>query len=130
MMLRAVAMRQGQARFREKLLDAYDARCAVTGTSIPQTLQAAHIIPYSGPATNSVQNGLLLRADIHNLFDLGLIQIDPETFLIRLATEILGTSFGKLQGRQLRLPKQTSHRPSNAALSARMKMFSEIQSGA
>lgn len=67
--LREFAIRQGQKKFREKLLGAYEFRCAVTGTAIMATLQAAHIVPYKGPQTNSVQNGLLLRADIHNLFD-------------------------------------------------------------
>src|SRR5262249_3712676 len=83
--LRQVAVRQAQAKLREKLRDEYDFICPITGTAIPATLQAAHILPYKGPETNSVQNGLLLRADIHNLFDLGLIQIDPETLVISVA---------------------------------------------
>jgi putative restriction endonuclease len=58
--LQHVAIRQGQAKFREKLLDAYEGCCAVTGTSIAATLQAAHIVPFRGPDTNAVQNGILL----------------------------------------------------------------------
>jgi predicted restriction endonuclease len=122
--LRAVAMRQGQRKFREKLLEAYDARCAVTGTSIPAALQAAHIIPYRGPNTNSVQNGLLLRADIHNLFDLGLLRVEPTSLRIKLAMELLSTGFGKLNGRKLRLPKKLGHQPSKKALEEREKLFS------
>ncbi len=80
-----------QARFREKLLDAYGARCAITGTAVASTLQAAHIVPYRGPQTNAVGNGILLRADIHNLFDMGLIQIEPTTYKIRLSEELLSS---------------------------------------
>ena len=123
-LLQAVAVRQGQAKFREKLLDAYNSRCAVTGTAIAATLQAAHIVPYRGPEMNSVQNGVLLRADIHNLFDLGLMQIDPSTLRISLSEELKSTSYGKLDGRKLRAPLQVSKRPSQAALSERLKLFS------
>jgi predicted restriction endonuclease len=121
--LRSVAVRQGQAKFREKLLDAYDARCAITGTPIPATLQAAHIIPYNGPETNSVQNGLLLRADIHNLFDLGLIQVNPDTLEVEISEELKATGFCKLQGRKLREPKSKAQMPSRRALELRLQLF-------
>jgi HNH endonuclease len=121
--LQSVAVRQGQAKFREKLLDAYDYRCAITGTPIPVTLQAAHIVPYNGPETNSVQNGLLLRADIHNLFDLGLIQVDPDTLQVLVSDELLSTSFRKLNGRKLRKTKSQSQKPSRQALALRRQLF-------
>jgi hypothetical protein len=117
--LQLVALRQGQAKFREKLFDAYRGRCAITGTSIPETLQAAHISPYRGPETNGVENGLLLRADIHNLFDLGLIQIDPQTLKLSLAEEIKTTKYGQLEGKKLRSTAKPSQRPSSAALEQR-----------
>ena len=121
--LQLVALRQGQAKFRDKLFDAYDGRCAVTGTSIAATLQAAHIVPYRGPETNHVQNGLLLRADIHNLFDLGLIQINPQTFTISLVEEIKSTKYGQLHGKRLRLPSKPSQRPSSAAFDERRQLL-------
>lgn len=71
-----VTLRQGQPGFRNALMDAYERRCAVTGCMIEDVLEAAHILPYAGPHTNHVTNGLLLRADIHTLFDRGLIKID------------------------------------------------------
>ena len=52
----------------------YEGKCAVTGCDVPDVLQAAHIFPYMGPETNHPSNGLL-RADIHTLFDLGLIEL-------------------------------------------------------
>lgn len=71
--LSLVRLRQGQSSFRRKLLKAYDSKCAVTGCAITAILEAAHIVPYRGAETNNVTNGLLLRSDIHTLFDLGLI---------------------------------------------------------
>lgn len=76
-----VVRRRGQAKFRKRLLDAYSNTCAVTGCDAVEALEAAHITPYLGEETNHPQNGLLLRADIHSLFDLGLISIDPETLV-------------------------------------------------
>lgn len=71
--LRAVFLRRGQEKFRKDLINAYKSRCAVTGCNIVEILEAAHIIPYRGEHTNRCNNGLLLRADIHTLFDLGLL---------------------------------------------------------
>lgn len=71
-----VALRQGQPAFRNALMDAYERRCAITGCDIAEVLEAAHISPYLGEETNRVRNGLLLRADIHTLFDRGLIRVD------------------------------------------------------
>ncbi len=50
-------------------MDAYGGRCAVTNCDIEDVLEAAHISPYNGPSTDQVYNGLLLRTDIHTLFD-------------------------------------------------------------
>lgn len=69
-----IVRRRGQQEFREKLLVAYEGRCAITGCDAIEALEAAHIVPYLGTETNHVQNGLLLRADIHTLFDLGCLR--------------------------------------------------------
>src|SRR6202035_655927 len=65
--LAAICRRQGQPEFRRKLMQAYSGRCAISGFNVPQTLEAAHIIPYNGPKTNHPANGILLRADLHVL---------------------------------------------------------------
>lgn len=70
-----VTLRQGQPAFRKALMMAYERRCAITGCTIEAVLEAAHISPYDGKKTNDVTNGLLLRADIHTMFDLGLIKV-------------------------------------------------------
>jgi hypothetical protein len=63
----AIVVRQGQSAFRAELLAAYQGTCAVTGCDVVEALEAAHIVPYLGPDTNHVRNGLLLRGDIHTL---------------------------------------------------------------
>jgi hypothetical protein len=76
--LAEIYRRRGQMRFRNSLLDAFDGKCAITGCTERQVLEAAHIRPYRGEHTNMPGNGLLLRADIHALFDLNLIAINPK----------------------------------------------------
>lgn len=75
---REIAIRRGQAGFRNQLLEAYGC-CAMSGCTVASALEAAHIMPYQGPGTNHPSNGLLLRADLHTLFDLGLLSVDHET---------------------------------------------------
>ena len=72
-------MRNDQERLRRDLLDAYLQTYAGTGCSVPETLQAAHIIDYHGSRSNTVTNGLLLRADIHSPFDRSLLSTTPKT---------------------------------------------------
>jgi putative restriction endonuclease len=70
--------RPGQAGFRLGLLDAYGNRCAITGENIVPVLEAAHIQPVEREGTNDLTNGLVLRSDMHKLFDDGLIGIAPD----------------------------------------------------
>ncbi len=107
----SIARRQGQPKFRSDLLKAYQGRCAMTGFNAQQALEAAHIYPYKGNDTNKVWNGLLLRADIHTLFDLYLITVHPETKEIRIAPELKSNSYSKLHGKKLSLPKDESLSP-------------------
>ncbi|MFO0713625.1 MAG: HNH endonuclease signature motif containing protein [Sandaracinus sp.] len=67
--------RPEQAAFRAKLLAAHDARCVVTGCDAVLALEAAHIRPVGQGGGDGIENGLLLRADLHRLFDAGLITI-------------------------------------------------------
>lgn len=96
-----VVRRQGQRSFRNSLMKAYGIRCAVTGCSVSWVLQAAHISPYQGPHTNKPDNGLLLRADIHTLFDLGLLSVNPTTLVIRVAKQITEPEYRAFDGQKL-----------------------------
>ncbi|MRI40962.1 HNH endonuclease [Stenotrophomonas sp. Betaine-02u-21] len=113
--MRAVAQRRGQPLFRAKLLDAYGGRCAVTGCSALEVLEAAHVLPYKGAHTNRVDNGLLLRADLHTLFDCHLLWITPE-HTVALAPSLLITDYAVLQNKALVLPAASVHHPNPAHL--------------
>jgi putative restriction endonuclease len=121
--LRQIVARRGQPVFRERLLKAYGNRCAITGCDAKAALEAAHIKPYCGPSSNGVSNGLLLRSDIHTLFDLGLIAVSPTKLTVALAQELVGTEYEKLNGIRVRLPKIEKHRPDKKALDRRWKQF-------
>ena len=110
-----VHRRQGQPAFRRALLRAYAGQCAVTGCSVEPLLEAAHIHPYRGDETNKVQNGLLLRADIHTLFDLGLITVDAQG-KVTVASRLKGTEYWTFQGALLRKPANAPDWPSQLAL--------------
>ncbi|MEW6427840.1 MAG: HNH endonuclease [Thermodesulfobacteriota bacterium] len=73
-----VRPRIGQSSFRLLVTDAYQRRCAFTGERTLIALEAAHIVPYSGTGAHDVRNGLLLRADFHRLFDVGLVSVTPD----------------------------------------------------
>ena len=82
-----VAPRLGQSSFRVLVTDAYKRRCAITGENTLVALEAAHIVPYSGEGTHDVRNGLLLRADFHRLFDVGLVSVTPD-FRVKISPRI------------------------------------------
>lgn len=114
--VRAIALRQGQPAFRSALLDAYNSTCAVTAYRVRETLEAAHISPYLGTHTNVVSNGLLLRADVHTLFDKYLLTVDP-AYRVRVSPTLMATPYRELHGSRLAvLPSERQARPSTQAL--------------
>ena len=121
--LRAIRLRRGQPAFRAALLSAYDRRCAITGCAVEDVLEAAHITPYRDNLTNHVSNGLLLRADLHTLFDCGLLTIEPATRTVVLADALKTSSYGKLAGKVLRRPKDEAASPSKRNLERRYNLF-------
>jgi putative restriction endonuclease len=70
--------RLGQGAFRVVVTDTYNRRCAISGEKTLPVLEAAHIKPFAENGPNSIQNGILLRSDIHTLFDKGYITIAPD----------------------------------------------------
>ncbi|MBD0390189.1 MAG: GUN4 domain-containing protein [Nostoc sp. C3-bin3] len=122
--LKSIAQRRGQSKFREGLQVAYDDCCAITGCDAEQALEAAHIIPYCKTEDNDISNGLLLRADIHTLFDLNLIAIEPETYKVHLALSLRYSSYyDEIKEKYLKLPKNEFYRPNKEALEWRWKLF-------
>lgn len=98
----SIVQREGQPAFRRALLKAYSGRCAISGCSVEDVLEAAHIAPYRGVQTNVVGNGLLLRADLHKLFDLCLIAVDVNTRTIRLHDSLRQSEYAVFEGVRLR----------------------------
>jgi len=114
--LSSIVRRQGQPAFRRRLLAAYNRRCAITGCSMEAVLEAAHIIAYKGEITNHLGNGLLLRADLHTLFDLRLIAIEEASMRLLVSPKLNGTGYENYRGKKVRIPKAKMSQPSREAI--------------
>jgi putative restriction endonuclease len=101
-----VEPRLGQGSFQAAVLDAYGRRCAVTGEKVVPALEAAHIRAYGDGGEHRVDNGLLLRRDVHALFDRGYITVTPDLGVMvsqRLRTDFdNGADYLALHGSRLR----------------------------
>ena len=101
-----VRPRIGQGTFRINVTRAYENECALSGTRVTPALDAAHIKPFSAGGDHSVQNGILLRKDIHSVFDAGLATFDEHRRFVvsRKVKEIFnnGHEYRKLHGRVMR----------------------------
>lgn len=108
--------RLGQGSFRIMVTDAYERKCAITNEKTLPALDAAHIKPFVESGQHIVSNGLLLRRDLHALFDKGYITITPSNQVEvsrRIKEEFEnGRDYYRLQGIQIRLPNKPSDRPS------------------
>ena len=115
-MFSSIVRRRGQPAFRKQLLVAYKGQCAITGCEVEAVLEAAHIVPYKGSETNHPGNGLLLRADLHTLFDLGLVAVDPTTMHLLVSTKLAGTPYDDYRGMRIMVPDDPESQPSRDAL--------------
>ena len=115
-----VKPRLGQGAFRLLVTDAYDRRCAVSGERTLPILDAAHIRSYADGGAHEGTNGLLLRTDIHKLFDLGYVSVDEDRRFVvsrRLKEDFdNGKHYYDLQGTELRPPKLPGAAPAADAL--------------
>ena len=109
--------RLGQGAFRVDVIEAYSRRCAITGERTLPVLQASHLKPVSESGPHSVDNGLLLRADFHILFDRGYITVSKD-YRIEASRRIKdefenGDEYYGFHGKQLAvLPANAIERPS------------------
>jgi len=95
-------MRPGQQAFRAAAMLRHGGRCVVTKCSVPEALEAAHVIPHTGePLFEHPENSLVLRRDIHALFDAFLISIHPQTSEVAVAARLSGTAYASLSGRRV-----------------------------
>jgi len=113
--------RLGQGAFRVLVTDAYTRRCAITGERTLPALEAAHIQPFAKLGPNVTQNGLLLRSDLHKLFDLGYVSVTPD-LSVEVSRKIKeeyenGRDYYALHGRKLVVvPSTVKDRPSSKFL--------------
>lgn len=114
-------VRRGQARFRKNLLKLYGWRCAISGWGPESVLEAAHILLHAHTGLNRSENGILLRSDLHSLFDDGLLRIDPSTFTVVLHPSLADTPYWSLNGAPLR-PRLNGSEPSREYLRQRWSM--------
>lgn len=115
-----VIPRLGQATFRIQLEQQYDTRCTVTGERTRPTLEAAHIKPFSMVREHSLNNGLLLRSDLHKLFDQGYVTITPDR-KFRVSKAIReefenGRDYYALDGLSIRQPRSENAQPAEECL--------------
>jgi len=110
-----VRPRLGQGTFRLLITDNFDRRCAATGEKALPVLEAAHIRPVADGGQHRVDNGLLLRSDLHRLYDRGYLTVSPD-YRIHVSSR-LRTDFGNgeiyypLENQQIRLPVRSENRP-------------------
>jgi putative restriction endonuclease len=116
-------VRSGQSRFRNAVLDVYGRRCAISGESTEEIIEAAHIQPYAGPQSDHLQNGIALRTDLHRLFDAGLLTIDSDS-KIKISDFVKSAHYLAFDGQLVRLPEDEHHKPSSEALEFhRLRVF-------
>lgn len=115
-----VTPRLGQGAFRVLVTDVYHRRCAITGEKTLPALDAAHIRPYGEGGEHAASNGLLLRRDVHSLFDAGYVTVTPDlNFEVssRIREEFEnGRHYYALHGQKIERPDQAKFRPDRAAL--------------
>lgn len=95
--------RPGQQRFRSNALTLWEHRCAVSGLSLDRALEAAHIIPHIESGRMSARNSIVLRADLHRLFDSGLMAINPDRLEVTFHPRA-ELAYAEYKGEQIRLP--------------------------
>lgn len=115
-----VKPRLGQGLFRLAVRDAYRGACAVTGEHSGPVLEAAHIVPYARGGEHRIDNGLLLRSDLHRLYDRGYVTVTPDyEFLVgeKLRNDFNnGRSYYSLSGSKIAVPATVIHKPSRERL--------------
>jgi putative restriction endonuclease len=112
--------RLGQGAFRVLVTDTYARRCAITGEHTLLVLEAAHIKPVMLGGQHEVNNGLLLRSDVHTLFDRGYVTITPD-FKFRVSRRLdkdwsNGKVYYALAGNTIHVPNDASSRPDSSVL--------------
>lgn len=112
--------RLGQGSFRVLVTETYERRCAVTGEKVLPVLEAAHIRPVAAGGVHRIDNGLLLRSDLHTLFDKGYATVSPGLHL-RVSRHLRddfknGAYYYSFDGSEIWQPQRAEDQPDHRAL--------------
>lgn len=122
--------RPGQKKFRDKMFRIYSSKCCITGIDTPEVLQAAHIEPYKNVGSHHSQNGMLLSAEMHLLFDSGLITIvqeDADTYKVFVNLGRTSDRFHQYHDKIItNIPRNKLERPSAKALRLQNALFERL----
>jgi hypothetical protein len=120
---RSIAVRRGQPKFRRQLLKLYQNRCAISRWDGEAALEAAHIVAVSADGNHAASNGLILRADIHTLFDLHYLSIHPEHLRVQISATLLSSKYVEFQDMELHVPPSIADQPSRVGLEVHYSEF-------
>ena len=123
--LRAIKERRGQDAFRQRLLSIYGGRCVISGCDVVEALEAAHIVPHASNGSYGSTNGLLMRADIHTLFDLHLISLCPDTLAVKVNPR-LRPAYTEFESKLLPLPATMDDHPDRSGLAQHYAVFESL----
>ncbi|MFK7960379.1 MAG: HNH endonuclease signature motif containing protein [Phycisphaerales bacterium] len=106
----SIRARRGRRELRQALLKASGDRCAFTGSCLRDLLETSYFVPFpEGGDVHGTENAMLLRSDVHTLWDLNMLGVEPGTLLVRIAGKLRGTVYGQLAGRELLSRVDGSH---------------------
>jgi HNH endonuclease len=103
--MRAILERRGQPKSRNILLKPYEGKCAISRCSVKDLLEAAHVKPYAKRGEYEITNGIILRSDLHTLFDLGLLKIDPDSMRVVIDKKINDKTYRAFHGIKIHEPE-------------------------
>lgn len=116
-----VLLRRGSKVFRDELIRVYGPRCMISGCTVGSLLEAVCIPLLSSPKGSNLTNGLLLRSDIHTLFDLNMIGINPDRLTVALHPDLAATEYSQFMGSKLLI--SAGNGPNRRALEARWQHY-------
>ncbi|MGW5050675.1 HNH endonuclease [Actinokineospora sp. NPDC004072] len=108
---RIARVRLGQAEFRRSLIDRFGNMCAFTGPGPLEALQAAHLYSYAKSGKHDPHGGWLMRSDLHDLFDVGHIAVDPTRLVINVSPDVRAyPAYGALHDQSIKVAVEPRHR--------------------
>ena len=120
----AILARRGPRPLRHSLLQAYGNQCTFTGACAKDLLEVAHVTPFPSGDEKSLENVMLLRTDLHTLWDLNLIAVDPLDMTIHIAKRLRGTEYEELSGKTI-VDRRDGSQLCKTALTERWELFGE-----